>query len=62
MARANIRRNYRKIDIYRKVPHGLVYLCSTTWSPNLKAARVNWAEANPGQAAASDLKAFYAEK
>lgn len=55
---------FRKIDIYAKSPMGHRYLCSTNWSPNLKAARERYALSNDnaGGYAASDLYACYADE
>ena len=57
-----IKRDYRKIDIFAKLPDGgLYYLASTNWARNLKIAREMYAENQPRAGyAASDLVAYYA--
>ena len=53
------KRDYRKIDIYLRRPHGLTYLASTTWASNLREARERYAATRPNDYGPSDLAAYY---
>ena len=55
------KRDYKKIDIYKRGRGVHIYLASTTWAKNLKDAREQFAIGSKIYAA-SDLIAYYSNK